>query len=43
MKFYQWGRVENLEILALELDCKVGELPSTYLGLHINLCWFEMV
>ena len=27
------GRVENLEILALELGCKVGALPSTHLGL----------
>ena len=26
-------RVENVWILALELGCKVGALPSTYLGL----------
>ena len=27
------GRVENVEVLASELGCKVGTLPSTYLGL----------
>ncbi|RVX11146.1 hypothetical protein CK203_013338 [Vitis vinifera] len=26
------GRVENVEVLAFELGCKVGSLPSTYLG-----------
>ena len=29
------GRVENVELLAFELDCKVGALPSTYLGLPL--------
>ena len=27
------GRVENLEALALEVGCKVGRLPSSYLGI----------
>ena len=27
------GKVENVELLAAELGCKVGYLPSTYLGL----------
>ena len=27
------GRVESVEVLAAELGCKVGSLPSTYLGL----------
>ncbi|RVW39747.1 hypothetical protein CK203_074686 [Vitis vinifera] len=27
------GRVENLETLALEAGCKVGRLPSSYLGI----------
>ncbi|RVW70590.1 hypothetical protein CK203_060652 [Vitis vinifera] len=27
------GRVENIEDLTLELGCKVGALPSSYLGL----------
>ncbi|RVW92610.1 hypothetical protein CK203_039397 [Vitis vinifera] len=30
------GRVENIEMLALELGCKVGALPSTYLGLPLG-------
>ena len=30
------GSVENIEILALELGCKVGVLPSTYLGLPLG-------
>ena len=29
------GRVENVELLGLELGCKVGALPSTYLGLPL--------
>ena len=29
------GRVENCEHLALELGCKVGGLPSSYLGLPL--------
>ncbi|RVW41575.1 putative ribonuclease H protein [Vitis vinifera] len=29
----QVGRVENLEALALEVGCKVGRLPSSYLGI----------
>ena len=29
------GRVENAELLAAELGCKVGSLPSTYLGLPL--------
>ncbi|RVX20304.1 Protein chromatin remodeling 5 [Vitis vinifera] len=31
------GRVENLEELALELGCKVGKLPSLYLGLPLGV------
>ena len=27
------GRVENLEVLALEVGCKVGRLPTSYLGI----------
>ena len=30
------GRVENLEVLALEVGCKVGRLPTSYLGLHLG-------
>ena len=30
------GRVENVEVLASELGCKVGSLPSTYLGLLLG-------
>ena len=30
------GRVENLEVLALEAGCKVGRLPSSYLGLPLG-------
>ena len=31
------GRVENIEDLTLELGCKVGALPSSYLGLPLGL------
>ena len=30
------GSVENLESLALKLGCKVGSLPTTYLGLPLG-------
>ena len=30
------GRVENPKILALELGCDVGSLPTTYLGLPLG-------
>ena len=30
------GRVENLEALALEVGCKVGRLPSSYLGIPLG-------
>ena len=30
------GRVENIDDLALELGCKVGGLPSGYLGLPLR-------
>ena len=30
------GRVVNLEILTLELGCKVGALPSFYSGLPLG-------
>ena len=31
------GEVENLEDLALELGCKTGTLPTTYLGLPLGM------
>ena len=31
------GKVENLEALALEFGCKVGVVPSTYLGLPLDV------
>ena len=30
------GRVHNIEDLALELGCKVGGLPSCYLGMPLG-------
>ena len=30
------GKVENLDQLACELGCRVGTLPSTYLGLPLG-------
>ena len=39
------GRAENVEILALELGCKVGALPSTWGSPWVhrtNLWWFGM-
>ena len=30
------GRVSNVDSLADELDCKVGSLPTTYLGLPLG-------
>ena len=30
------GRVQNVESLAREVGCKVGELPMTYLGLLLG-------
>ena len=30
------GDVENLEVLAAELECRIGTLPSTYLGLPLE-------
>ena len=30
------GRVENIDDLALDFGCKVGSLPSTYLGLPLG-------
>ncbi|KAJ9705360.1 hypothetical protein PVL29_003414 [Vitis rotundifolia] len=30
------GRVENLEALALEVGCKVGRLPTSYLGIPLG-------
>ncbi|RVX10737.1 Transposon TX1 uncharacterized 149 kDa protein [Vitis vinifera] len=30
------GRVENLEVLALEVGCKVGKLPTSYLGIPLG-------
>ena len=42
------GGVENVESFALELGCKVGELPTTYLGLplgathKLEIVWDDM-
>ena len=33
------GNISNVEILADELGCKVGCLPSTYLGLSLGACF----
>ena len=30
------GRVDNEEVLATELGCRVGSLPSVYLGLPLG-------
>ena len=30
------GRVDNVEMLAVELGCGVGSLPTTYLGLPLG-------
>ncbi|RVW23454.1 putative ribonuclease H protein [Vitis vinifera] len=30
------GRVENLELLALKVGCKVGRLPTSYLGIPLG-------
>ena len=30
------GRVENLEVLALEVGCNVGRLPTSYLGIPLG-------
>ena len=30
------GRVENIDDLALDFGCRVGSLPSTYLGLPLG-------
>ena len=37
------GRVNNIEGLALELSCKVGGLPSYYLGLPLRAPFNSMV
>ena len=36
------GRVEDVETLAAELGCKVGSLPTTYLGLPLGV-WYKSV
>ena len=36
------GNVENVEELASELDCKVGCLPSTYLGMPLGAPFMSM-
>ena len=30
------GRLDDVEALATELDCKVGSLPASYLGLPLG-------
>ena len=36
------GRVENLEVLALEFGCKVGRLPTSYLGLPLSVHYMSV-
>ena len=36
------GRVENLQDLSLEYGCKVGALPSSYLGLPLGALFKSM-
>ena len=36
MRLFQWGRIADVHVLALELDCKVGTRPSSYLGLPLG-------
>ena len=36
------GRVENIDDLALDFGCKVGSLPSTYLGLPLGALFKSM-
>lgn len=40
---YSVERWQNFEVLALELGCKVGELPSSYLGLPLGALHKSMV
>ena len=36
--------VTNVDVLAMELGCKVGKIPSTYLGLPLGApCKLEVV
>ena len=35
-KLFPVGNVENVEELASDLGCKVGSLPSTYLGMPLG-------
>ena len=37
------GRVDNMEVLASELGCGVGSLPTTYLGLLTGLWGFGIL
>ena len=37
------GRVENIDDLASKFGCKVGSLPSTYLGLPLGAPFKSMV
>ena len=37
------GRVENVEEVALEFGCKVGILPSSYLGFRLGVPLKSMV
>ena len=37
------GRVDNVEVLASELGCGVGSLPTTYLGLPLGVPHRAMV
>ena len=42
------GRITDVDVLALELGCKVGALPSSYLGLPLGTphnsiaVWYEI-
>ncbi|RVX16452.1 hypothetical protein CK203_005912 [Vitis vinifera] len=41
-EIFSVGRVENLKVLALEVGCKVGRLPTSYLGLHLEAWLVEL-
>ena len=36
-EIFSVGKVENLEALALEFGCKVGRLPTSYLGFPLGV------
>ena len=42
-KLIPLGRVENLEKLALEIGCKVGNLSFVYLAFHLGALFKSMI